>query len=124
MILSRVERQHVHANVTENWHDVDEEETIIKEEMSTNSRKPQEELYINDDETNYDPETIQELFRENFVESYEFVGFEKEKTHQNSEIHLIANRIKAVIEDAVCRRHSHPTLRMLNGGELRSKSKS
>lgn len=82
-MLSRVERQQIHANVTGNKRDVDQEETNIEEEMNTNRGEPSKELDINNFETRYDPDMIQELLGESFNESYEFEGFEEEEIHNN-----------------------------------------
>ena len=47
--------------------------------MNTNSSEPTEELHINDYETRYDSEKIQELFRRSFDELYGFECFEKKR---------------------------------------------
>ena len=52
---------------------------LIKEKMNTNSSEPTEELHINDYETRYDSEKIQELFRRSFDELYGFECFEKKR---------------------------------------------
>lgn len=46
LTLSRVERQEIHANVTEINQDLDDKEITIEEEMNTNSSKAPEELRI------------------------------------------------------------------------------
>ena len=97
LILSRVERQQIYANVMGNNQEMDNEEITINEKMRTDKGKPPEELDIKNDETHYDPEMIRELFGESFDESYEFEGFKEEETH-NPKNHLIADRIKAVSE--------------------------
>ena len=53
---------------------MDKEEITIKEEMNTSSGKPPEELDINNSETCYNLEMIQELFGENFDQTYQFEG--------------------------------------------------
>lgn len=51
--------------------------------MNTNRGEPSKELDINNFETRYDPDMIQELLGESFNESYEFEGFEEEEIHNN-----------------------------------------
>ena len=52
---------------------MDKKETTIKEEMNTSIGKPPEDD-INNSETCYNPEMIQELFGESFDQSYQFEG--------------------------------------------------
>lgn len=67
--------------------------------MNTNRGEPSKKLDINNFETRYDPDMIQELLGESFNESYEFEGFEEEEVHNNPENRLTADKIKAVVKE-------------------------
>ena len=110
LILSRVKRQQIHANVTGSNQYMGEEEINIEEEMNTNRGEPSEKLDINDDETRYDSKTIQELLGESFDESYEFEGFQEGETH-DPENHLIADGIKAVIMECMLENKQPPNIK-------------
>ena len=79
--------------------------------MNTNRGEPSKELDINNFETRYDPDMIQELLGESFNESCEFEGFEEEEIHNNPENCLIADKIKAVVKECKVENKQPPSIK-------------
>ena len=94
-ILSKVERQQIHAKVIGTDQDQSEGEDTLQNK-DDDSEEMQGEI-ANNQEADYDPDVIDEMFV-SFNETFEFRGFEEEE-YENPEDDIIIKRIKEVMDD-------------------------